>query len=291
MKRSTNIKLALGVLVAGFAACAFIAIDAPGRRPENHSAGLQPLVAAGFHIIASAPAAGGEPAGTRVYVVQSGAEGGYQLAYRLPNGHIILGEPLNDKGEPVAAATIRRLALPMPLSKVYKGLMSSPYTVTTGLPIARRSMVVIGDPDCYYTHVLWEQIHRAVGAGRLQVYWNFAPIVGAHSMERSAAIILAMDPGSMLDADEKHFHVQSERGGVKPMPAGSVPSALKAAINRNLELLHQLGTNGTPTVIYRAPNGDLRVMGGLPSAQVMEWLTSEKKIKPEGQPQSSQRCS
>jgi hypothetical protein len=87
------------------------------------------------------------------------------------------------------------------------------------------------------------------------------------SQARAAAILASAHPAHALRFDEDHFDVAHEQGGIAP--AEHIAPEILTALKQHLDAMSDVGGNGTPTLLYRAPNGTWTAQVGLPTQR---WL-------------------
>src|ERR1700719_3421568 len=110
---------------------------------------------------------------------------------------------------------------------------------------------VITDANCPYCHDLWLSLQPLYARG-LQVRYVMVGIISSDSSGKAAAIIEARDPSAALDRNERQWSWLPDdlRGGSPPIPRPKPATA--AALKANEQLMHDLGVQGTPALIYRS---------------------------------------
>src|SRR5699024_4743782 len=79
-------------------------------------------------------------------------------------------------------------------------------------------------------------------------------------------ILEADDPTAAFRKNEKNYRTdvpEDQAGGVEPLKTPK-PETL-AKLKANAKLMHELGISGTPGVFYKADDGKVHSVGGLPS--------------------------
>ena len=127
--------------------------------------------------------------------------------------------------------------------------------VAIGSPAAPR-LLMVADPNCPHCQATWRMLRDAVFAGHLQV--RLVPIGTENSdSERAAAeLLLAANPIDVWD--------QYVVGGDKSKLAGSPNAAQLASVRANHMLVDSWHLGVTPYLVYRAKNGQVKVVQGEP---------------------------
>ena len=128
-------------------------------------------------------------------------------------------------------------------------------------------LYAIIDPNCSFCYRFYHMAEPLIGAGRLQVRWVLVGFLERTSQARAAAILAAAHPAQALRIDEDRFDVAREHGGIAP--ARQIGPAILQVLKTHLDAMSDLGGNGTPTLLYRAPQGAWQTQVGLPTQR---WL-------------------
>ena len=128
-------------------------------------------------------------------------------------------------------------------------------------------LYAIIDPNCSFCYRFYHMAEPLIGAGRLQVRWVLVGLLERTSQARAAAILGAADPARALRFDEDHFDVAHEHGGIAP--AQRIAPQILTALKQHMDAMSDVGGDGTPTLLYRAPNGTWTAQVGLPT---QHWL-------------------
>ncbi len=142
-----------------------------------------------------------------------------------------------DKGPPIAATQ----ALDV-LAAEGKGF-------TVGATMAARTVYVLFDPQCPHCGHLWEASQPLLDKARF--VWLPVAFISPKSLPQGAALLQSAQPLETLAA-----HEMALRGGSGGMSASaSVPDDIKAAIERNTQLLGRLGAESVPFIVTRSAGG------------------------------------
>jgi thiol:disulfide interchange protein DsbG len=118
---------------------------------------------------------------------------------------------------------------------------------------------VITDANCPYCHDLWLSLQPLYTRG-LQVRYVMVGIISSDSPGKAAAIIEARNPSLALDRNERQWaRLPDDLGGGIP-PLQRPKPATAAALRANEQLMHDLGAQGTPALIYRSGDHVMHVI-------------------------------
>lgn len=118
---------------------------------------------------------------------------------------------------------------------------------------------VIADANCPYCHDLWLSL-RPLDTQGLQVRYVMVGILASDSAGKAAAIIEARNPSLALDQNETQWaRLPDDLGGGIP-PLQRPKPATVAALSANERLMHDLGVQGTPALIYRSADHVMHVI-------------------------------
>ncbi|MEP6607740.1 MAG: DsbC family protein [Burkholderiaceae bacterium] len=123
-----------------------------------------------------------------------------------------------------------------------------------------RVLVTFEDPNCGYCKRLWQ------GMGDLKnvtIYTFLFPILSPDSMDKSKAIWCSKDRSASW---EDHM--------VQNKMAAPASGECKTPLDQNVALGHELGINGTPTIIFA---DGTRAAGALPVPMIEQRLAALKK--------------
>ncbi|WP_116810112.1 thiol:disulfide interchange protein DsbG [Steroidobacter cummioxidans] len=201
------------------------------------------------------------PGGLRGFAGASGS--GPVALYVTPDGeHAVVGAMVNSKGEDMSAAVLERL-VSQPLSQRMWEQLERSQWVIDGNASAPRVVYVFTDPNCTYCHRFWEASRRWVQSGKVQLRHILVGVIRADSANKAAAILTAKSPSEALTRNEQR---QAEGGieGVK-----TVSAEVQAKLDANERLMHQLGIQGTPGILFRDERGIVQSRSGMPAPEDM----------------------
>lgn len=132
----------------------------------------------------------------------------------------------------------------------------------------------ITDANCPFCHELWADLQPYYGQ-RLQVRYVMVGILSDSSPGKAAAILEAKDPSATLDRDETQYgKLPDDLGGGIPPLAKLKPKTAKA-LKSNEQLMHELGVQGTPALIYIDSHGMMQVIQSVPKPEVLGDLVGD----------------
>ena len=125
-------------------------------------------------------------------------------------------------------------------------------------------VTVLFDPNCIFCHLLHKAFLPLVNAGKLQVNYVLVGIIKPDSFGKASSILQAKDPLDALNEDEAHFNKKTEEGGY---PVAQILHATyERTVRDNAVAMQQLGSTGTPTLLYCGKGGHVHMQAGMPQA-------------------------
>ena len=140
-------------------------------------------------------------------------------------------------------------------------------------------LYAVVDPNCPFCHDLWKAAQPLYKSG-VQVRYLLVGILAANSPAKAAAILEARKPAAAWDINETHWQQLPDDlgGGIAPL-AHPGAKAL-AAIRRNEALMHALGIQGTPAVIYVDSQGRVHVAQSAPDTARLQQMAAASASHP-----------
>jgi thiol:disulfide interchange protein DsbG len=255
-----------GVLFAAAAAlwlaaasCSAVAAAVPASLPPF----LQTMIASGKIKLLRSFAT--DKPGLIGYVVQHGGQN--QLVFGEA-GYMFVGQLFSPKGQDLVALYSAQY-LPKPdVAATVKELENSGHLIGQG-PATAPLLYVFNDPNCIFCHRFYQMAEPLVQAGRLQLRWAMVGFLKPSSAGRAVAMLSASNPVQALQANETHFDVSAEEGGMAL--AQKAHPKLQALLKAHYTAMQSVGGSGTPTLLYRTDASHWAVRVGLPSAK---WLSA-----------------
>lgn len=199
------------------------------------------------------------------YVVRY--EGNTQVVYGQ-RGYLFVGELISPENVDLNRGFRARYAPTPDYGAVTRRLDHGGHLIAEGPADAPRIYAII-DPNCIFCYRFYHMAQPLIAAGRLQVRWVLVGFLESTSRARAAAILTAAQPRLALRIDEDRFDVAHEHGGIAP--AKTIAPAIAAILKSHLDAMSDIGGTGTPTLVFRKPDGHWSVEVGLPPES---WLTA-----------------
>ena len=251
----------LAALAIALPACAAAAAPRASSLPLPPA--LQALARSGkVKILSRFPTA---VAGLAGYVVRY--EGSTEVVYG-ERGYLFVGELISPKSADLNSRYRARYAPTPDYGAVIRRLDRGGHLITEG-PADAPTIYAIIDPNCSFCYRFYHMAEPLIGAGRLQVRWVLVGFLESTSRARAAAILTAAHPRLALRLDEDRFDVAHEHGGIAP--ARTIPPRIAAVLKAHLDAMSDIDGTGTPTLMFRKPNGRWSAEVGLPPER---WLTA-----------------
>ncbi|MDN5874285.1 MAG: thiol:disulfide interchange protein DsbG, partial [Sinobacteraceae bacterium] len=205
------------------------------------------------------------------YAVEHGGQG--DVVYGM-HEHLFVGQLISAKGQNLTKIYAQHY-LPKPdLSTVVKKLKAGGHLIAEGAHNAPLIYAMV-DPDCIFCYHFFNATRKAVRAGKLQVQWVLMGFLKSSSQARAEAILTAKDPLAALRKNYKNFDTGHEEGGMPPIKQ---PSAkMQTLLSDHFKAMQSVGSNGTPTLLFKGTDGKWTLHVGLPSPQ---WLENYQQGKP-----------
>jgi len=238
-----------------------IVLASPGivlaQAAKNWPAPIKALEAQGVEVMGTFDA----PGGLKGYaaVVQQRPLAIYLTA---DGKQAIVGTMVDAKGNSLSQEPLDRLVSKPMAIKTWNQLEKSSW-IADGSKNAPRVIYTFTDPNCPYCNKFWNDAQPWVKAGKVQVRHVLVGILMDSSAGKAAALLSAADPQAALAQHEQ----QHASGGVKPLEQISVK--VRAQLDANMALMQQLGSSATPTTFYKDDAGNLQMVQGAPSAQML----------------------
>ncbi len=208
------------------------------------------------------------PGGLRGFAAKAGSQ---PLAiYLTPDHeHVVVGTLVDAAGEDMAAAQIKKILEKPILEDGWKQLEQSTW-VADGKADAPRVVYAFTDPNCPYCNQFWQKARPWVDSGKVQLRHIMVGVIKQDSPAKAAAILEAKSPSTALTENE----LKHKNGGITPL--SSVKDETTVSLNRNADLMTQLGFSGTPAVIFKKSDGTIGNVAGMPQGSMLEMIMGPK---------------
>lgn len=130
--------------------------------------------------------------------------------------------------------------------------------VVDGKKNAPRIVYTFSDPSCPYCNRFWHAARPWVETGKVQLRHLIVGIIKIDSPAKAAAILEAPDRAAALYENES----KAGQGGIKPLT--TISASTLRILDANKALLVSMGFRGTPSIIIRDNNGELKRYKGMP---------------------------
>lgn len=187
----------------------------------------------------------------------------FMVAYTSKDGeNLFVGHVFNAKGESLTGKA--EAHIPKQNIDIFKKDLEASSFVLDGNKDGKEFYVFI-DPDCTYCHKLWLESRQFVK--NVNIKWIPVSILSEGSFAKSAQIIQSKDPFSELSKHENSF--ESTRG-ISGLDNKEISLDTANKIKNNTELMKKMKISGTPAIVYKDEGGNLKIINGAPSMDVLE---------------------
>lgn len=205
------------------------------------------------------------------YIVKN--KDGTELVYG-EQGYLFVGHLISPKGVDLSDDYRDRFGPKPDYAAVVKKLDSAGHLISEGHGTAPL-LYVFADPNCIFCYHFYRMAEPLVAAGRLRLRWVMVGFLQSSSTAKATAILAARDPLAALHTDEDRFNTAQESGGIAA--AQSQDRGLQTLLTAHLTAMEAVGSQGTPTLLYRDAQGRWEPVIGLPT---QDWLTRYATGKP-----------
>lgn len=226
----------------------------------DYPAPVQALVEQGVEVHARFDA----PGGLTGYAAR--IQGQPLTLYLTADGkQVIVGNMLDGQGNDLSAAQLER-HLPEPDFDSAWPLLEKSTWIAEGGSDPKRMVYVFDDPNCPYCKALWEASQSYLDED-VQVRHIMVAVIHPSSIGKAARLLTA--------DDRRKAFADHQRDGSEPLD--TIPQPVREQIETNNRLMRQLGAHGTPAVFYKDPQGKVRRIIGLPTAESLTDEIFQKK--------------
>jgi hypothetical protein len=141
--------------------------------------------------------------------------------------------------------------------------------IGAGAKSSTRVVYVFLDPDCPYCNALWRAM-QVVRAPEVQIRYLLVAVIDEDSRGKDATILESSDPAAALTEQERTF----DRGGLASKATVQPTTAKVVAANE--ALMRKLHIFGTPGVVYRDEQAELKVFAGMPDPQQLKSIAGRR---------------
>ncbi len=193
--------------------------------------------------------------------------GNPNVVYTTADGQVaLIGALVDDKGTNLTAGFIEQYGANPALPAAYDDLGHSQYVSIKPRGPTKKVIYVIFDPNCPYCSVAYRAF-RQHGDSGTEFRWVPVAYLRPDSAGRAAALLDAPDPVKALEDNETKFDEASHQGGIAP--SASVSSAVSSQLERNDKIMQRIGSNATPTILWKDDAGRVHDYEGLPPPDML----------------------
>ncbi|CVI54369.1 thiol:disulfide interchange protein DsbG [Agrobacterium leguminum] len=202
------------------------------------------------------------PGGLRGFAAKAGAQ---PIAiYLTPdNKHVVVGTLVDATGRDMAAAQMKKV-VEKPILEDGRNQLSQSTWVQDGKADAPRIVYTFTDPNCPYCNKFWQAARPWINSGKVQLRHIMVGVIRQDSPAKAAAILEARSPSEALKENE----LKHKDGGIAPLQ--SVKEQTTASLDRNANLMTELGFGGTPAIIFKKADGTIGTVAGMPQDSALE---------------------
>lgn len=186
----------------------------------------------------------------RLLVVPLVAMAASAPAFAAPAGKSPMTSATTHPGMPLAAGDDAWMAL------------NKSAWIGEGNPKATHVVYVFTDTECKYCRKLWHDMQPYLTKGKLQSRHVMVNVIAEDSTGRGAAVMDASHPATALKNNEISTLPRLS-------PELAIPRSTLKKLDDNVQLMHQLGGQGTPAIAYQDATGKTVVVQGVPPADVL----------------------
>ena len=145
--------------------------------------------------------------------------------------------------------------------------------IADGRDDAPRKVYVFMDANCKYCTKFWSDARPWVDSGKVQLRHIMVAVIAPTSAGKAAALLADPDPSKrLLSYERAHAFgvVRMMAGGPRHAwedpnlpPMQPIPPAVGRTLESHEELMHALGLQGTPGIVYRGLDGQLATRPGV----------------------------
>ena len=205
-----------------------------------------------------------EVPGLTGYIVSN--KDGTQVVYG-EHGYLFVGHVISPKGADLTDDYRGRYGPKPDFGAVVSKLEGGGHLISEGHTTAPL-LYVFADPNCSFCYRFYKMAEPLVAAGRLQLRWVMVAFLQSSSAAKATAILSARNPLSALHEDEDRFDTVHEAGGIAAAPLQE--KVLQSVLQAHASAMDAVGSNGTPTLLYKDERGRWATVVGLPTSN---WLT------------------
>ena len=191
------------------------------------------------------------------WVVSEGP-GKSQILFSPPDGTVLIaGVMVDAAGKNLTNEYTALYAPKLDYDKAWARLEKSAFVSEGPADDKAKSVIyVFSDANCSFCHLAWLALAPYAKAG-LQVRWIPVAFLGADSYNKAAYQLTAKDPSEAMAKSQAAFGTRA------PDVAVAVSPEMRITLNKNNALMHELGFQGTPALLYKNAQGKVVAVNGM----------------------------
>lgn len=134
-------------------------------------------------------------------------------------------------------------------------------------PETLKPVYVFFDANCPFCHLAWQALQPYVALG-LEVRWIPVAYLRPDSRQKAAAMLSAAQPLELLRLNMREFGKAP-----KALLEAKVSDQARQALQDNMQLMQDLGLQGTPGIVWQDAQGRLQQQGGMPRLSRLPEIT------------------
>ncbi|MDX1748878.1 MAG: thiol:disulfide interchange protein DsbG [Methylophaga sp.] len=179
--------------------------------------------------------------------------------------YALIGNLINAEGEDLGEQALYELISAPQNEKVWQKLEQANW-VQDGQESASQIIYTFTDPYCPYCQRLREIADPYIVKGEVQLRHIMVGILQEDSIQKAAAILAADSPEEALQLHIQHTDKTSADLNEEAIANGAL------LVEKNNQLMEQLGFMATPTSVYKDEKGHVRLIEGMPMREDIDKL-------------------
>lgn len=242
-------------IIAGVALTSTILTVHLAAYAQDHPAPVQFLESEGVRIIKSFDA----PAQLKGYIAEY-QNRPVELYVTADGEYAILGTLINAQGDAVSQSHRQDSSS----GAIDWSTLESTHWIAEGDTKAAHIVYVFTDPNCPFCARFWEAAQPYLARGGVQLRHIMVGILRESSADKAATVLAARN------RDEARQLLAYSMEHTDMPTSGNIPSEAQQQVLQNNVFMQQHSIFGTPTVVFKDPDGAVQLAQGLPSEYLME---------------------
>lgn len=251
-------------LFAASALLGLVAQTSVADAPKTYPAVIQNLTEQGIVIRDQFISAGG------IVTYAATAQGRPLALYLSPDKkHVIVGTLVDEQGNNLTEDELQKRVVEPMTQEAWAALEKADW-ILDGKKDAPVIIYAFMDPRCGYCHKFRDEADAWVKAGKVQIRHVLVGILGPASEAKAATILGSPNPTAAFLNNQHNY----EAGGINPNK--DLADRGVAKMEKNNQLMQDLGLTGTPAIYYQY-KGKVEVSRGMPNGAGMAMVMGGAK--------------